>query len=241
MQRCDPGSTRTQITAADLPSTITSYLTTNYSGYTFNKAFVIKNSAGVTTNYVAVIFYHDKPVGILFDSNGNFVKVLEQRERGDLNGPGWHEGGRFCDRNGHQRDTVALSALPSGILSYMSANYPQDTLLKAFKNNHDSSYVLLSKNNGLFATVFDINGNFLRRINLPAPEGNCVSIEQSALPANVLSYLNTTYPNYAFERAFAAYRSNVLQGYIVVINANNTRYAVKFDASGNFVAVRTIW
>jgi hypothetical protein len=68
-----------------------------------------------------------------------------------------------------------------------------------------------------------------------------VSISQSAVPAIVQTYLNTTYPNYVFEKAFAAYVSNSLQGYMVLINANNTKYAVKFDASGNFVSVKTVW
>ena len=178
----------------------------------------------------------------LFDSNGNFVRVLEQRDKGDIDGKGWHDGGRFCDRNGLQKDTVALSALPTSILSYLAANYSTDTLVKAFQNRHDSSFVVISKNNGLFATVFDSSGNFVKRVTLPAPPGIAVGITQSALPANVLSYLSTTYPDYVFEKAFAVYNnSNVLQGYAVVLNANNTKYAVLFDSSGNFVSVKTIW
>ena len=241
VQPCARGYSRNPISATDLPSAVTAYLTANYSGYTFSKAFSIVNSTSAVTAYVVIIYYNDKPVGILFDSAGNFVKVLEQRDRGDLDGKGWHDGGRFCDRNGLQKDTIAINALPSVVLTYMAANYPQDTLTKAFRSRHDSSYVVVSKNNGLFATVFDANGNFVKRITLPAPQGSCTSISQSDLPSNVAGYLGTTYPNYVFEKAFAVYRNGVLQGYVVVINANNTKYAVRFDASGNFVAVKTIW
>ena len=241
VQPCERGSTRDSIAESALPASVTTYLTTNYSGYTFNKAFAIVNSSGVTTNYVVIIFYNTKPVALLFDSSGNFIKVLEQRERGDIDGPGWHDGGRFCDRDGRGRDTIALSSLPSSILAYMAANYPQDTLVKAFQSRHDSDYVIISKNNGLFATVFTNSGNFERRVSLPTPPGSCVSIDQSALPSNIQSYLNSSYPNYVFEKAFAVYRNSVLQGYVVIINANNTKYAVRFDASGNFVSVKTIW
>jgi hypothetical protein len=241
IQFCARGSQRISIAEADLPAAATTYVTTNYAGYTFNKAFAINNSSGATTAYVAIIYYNDKPVAVLFDSSGDFIRVLEQREKGDMDGHGWHEGGRFCDRDGLQKDTVAISALPSSILTYISANYPQDTLVKAFKNNHDSSYVVISKNNGLFATVFDSNGNFIKRVTLPVPVGSCLSIAQSALPANVLSYLDTTYPNYAFDKAFAVYKNSVLQGYVVILNANNTKYGVRFDASGNFVSAKTIW
>jgi hypothetical protein len=241
IQFCTRGSQRVSIAEGNLPAAVTTYLITNYTSYTFNKAFAINNSSGTTTAYVAIIYYNDKPVAVLFDSSGNFIKVLEQREKSDLDDHGWHEGGRFCDRDGLQKDTVAISALPSSILNYISVNYPQDTLVKAFKNNYDSSYVVISKNNGLFATIFDSNENFIKRVTLPAPAGSCVNIAQSALPANVLSYLDTTYPNYVFDKAFAAYKDSVLQGYVVILNANNTKYAVRFDVSGNFVLAKTIW
>lgn len=233
---------RASILESDLPASASAYLSANYSGYTFSKALALKDRAGATTAYVAIIFYNDKPVAIQFDINGNFLRVLEQRERGDLDGGrGWHPGGRFRFRDGLCGDTISLNLLPVSILTYMTVNYPQDTLVKAFVNAHDTSYVIISKNNGLFATVFNNAGTFVRRVALPTPPGNCEPIAQSALPANVLSYLTTTYPNYVFEKAFAAYRAGAVQGYVVIINANNTKYAVRFDASGNFVSIKTIW
>jgi hypothetical protein len=102
------------------------------------------------------------------------------------------------------RDTIALSSLPSSILTYLAANYSTDTVLKAFTDRHDSSIVVISKNNGLFATVFDNAGNFVKRVSVPVPPGFVISIAESALPSNIASYLTTTYPNYVFEKAFAA-------------------------------------
>ena len=242
MQPCGHGGRRDSISQADLPSAVSTYLSTNYSGYTFFKAFAIKNSLSTVIGYVAIIYYNDKPVALLFDAAGNFVRVLEQREKGDLDGPGWHHGGRFEGRDGLQKDTIALSVLPSAITTYISANYSTDTLIKAFKGK-DSSYVVLSKNNGLFATVFDYNGNFVKRVQLPAPPApyTLQSIEQSALPSTVLDYLNTTYPNYVFKKAFSISQSGTLKGYVIFIDANNTKYAVEFDASGNFVKAKTIF
>lgn len=240
LQPCGRGAKRTAIAEADLPAVVATYLSANYAGYTFYKAFSINDRSGATTGYVAVIYYNDKPVGLQFDGSGNFVKVLEQRERDDLQGPGWHHGGRFQHRDGKQRDTIALSALPSGIQSYLSANYAADTLVKAFRNR-DSSIVVLSRNNGVFANVFDASGNFVNRLQLPAKPGRPQSIEQSTLPAAVLSYLETTYPNYVFKKAFVVSANGAAQGYIVFIDANNTKYAVAFDASGNFLQAKTIY
>lgn len=242
IQPCPRGGARVAIAEADLPATASAYLTANYAGYTFTKAFAVKDNNGTTTAYVAVLFYNDKPVAVLFDASGNFVKVLEQRERGDLNGPGgWHNGGRFCGRDGRGRDTIALNLVPVTIFAYITTNYPSDTLVKAFRNNHDSSYIVITKNNGLYANVFTATGSFVRRVNLPAPQGNCVGIDLANLPAAITNYLSATYPNYVFIRAFTGYRNNILQGYVVIINANNTNYAVRFDAAGGFVSVKTIW
>ena len=125
------------------------------------------------------------------------------------------------------------------VLSYFNTNYPQDTLIRAYKNL-DSSYVVFSKNNDAFATVFDANGSLIRRVALQTETGDEMSIDISALPSAAQSYLSTTYPNYVFDQAFLFSVNGVLSGYVVGIDANGTKYAVQFDASGTFVKAITI-
>jgi hypothetical protein len=120
--------------------------------------------------YVAIIRFNDKPVSVQFDENGAFIIVLEQREGRDFHGRGFHNGGHFDDRGGSKHDTIALSALPAVIKSYYTANYATDTLVRAFKNR-DSSIIVLSSNNGLFATAFTAAGTFIKRSQLPAYAG----------------------------------------------------------------------
>lgn len=239
MQPCRRGDHRDSIAQSALPASVATYISANYGGATFSKAFAIKNSSSAVTGYVVVIYYNDKPVGLLFDSGGNFVRVLEQREKGDLDGDGFHHGGCFDNRDGQQRDTIALISLPAAITSYFASNYPSDTLVKAFKNR-DSSIVIISKNNGVFATVFTGTGTFVKRDQLPTEHGTVQSIDLSALPSAAASYLSQTYPNYVFEKAFSFSENGVLKGYVVLIDANNTKYAIEFDASGNFVRAKTI-
>lgn len=239
VQPCQRHEHRDSIAQSSLPSSVSTYLSANYSGYTFAKAFVLKNSSSAITGYVVVIYYNNNPVGLQFDSSGNFVKVLEQREKGDLDGPGWHHGGRFEHRDGLHRDTIALSALTSSITSYFATNYPADTLVKAFRNG-DSSIVVLSKNNGVYATVFTSTGTFVKRDQLPTGHGSIQSIDLTALPSAAANYLSQTYPNYVFEKAFSFSLNGTVQGYVVIIDANNTKYAVEFDVSGNFVRAKTI-
>jgi hypothetical protein len=239
IRTCERNETRTAIDFSSLPASASSYLTTNYAGYTAVKALNIQNSSAVSTGYVAIIQYNGSPVGIKFDASGNFVRVLEQREGRDLGGNGWHHGGCFDLRDGHHRDTIALSALPSAITTYMAANYPNDTLLKAFIKR-DSSFVIISKNNGLYVTVFTSAGVFVSREQIQPHNGQIVAVAETALPASITAYLTTTYPGYVFDKAFSFSRNGVVQNYCVIIDANNTKYAILFEASGNFIKVKVI-
>ena len=242
-QECPRGFFRDSISASSVPSNISTYLNSNYAGFSFTKAFVIKDSTGTIAGYVLIVQYNGKPVALFFSAGGSFVQVLEQTESGD-NEHGWHTGGRYGNRNGLQGDTVALSALPSAIGSYFSSNYPNDTLLRAYKNI-DSSYLVISTDSIVYASVFTSTGVFVKRValtnNSSMFNGDIKSVAQDSLPAIAVAYLNTTYPNYVFDKAFSVTRNGTLQGYVVVIDANSTKYAVLFDASGNYVAVRIIW
>jgi hypothetical protein len=240
LQTCAPGYFRDSISASGLPDSASAYLSSNYGGYSFLAAFVIKDSAGTIGGYVAIIRYNGKPVAVLFNANGQFARVLEQRQRGDLQDQGWHHGGRFHNRDGRGGDTIAIASLPASVISYFSENYPNDTLLRAYLNI-DSSYLVISADNGLFANLFSSTGTFVKRVSLQAPSPVIVSVGSDALPAGITSYLSATYPDYVFEKAYSFSNGSTLEGYIVVIDANSTKYAVQFDASGTFMAALTIW
>ena len=241
MEACKKGNKKTPVEQSSLPASITSYLSSNYAGYMFQKAYQVANqSTSVLDSYAVVIQFNDKPVAIKFDATGNFVKVLEIREGRNMKGKGgWHAGGCFDNRDGKQRDTLAISAIPSAIKTYMSSTYPTDTIVHAFINK-DQSIVLISKNVDFYATSFTSANAFIKRIQLPAGHAKGRSIEASALPSNATSYLSTTYPNYVFKKAFEMKENNVLKGYLVLIDANLTKYAIHFDATGQFVKAVTI-
>ena len=233
---CYPaGAKKDSLTSfSNLPDTIGKYLAANYAGYTFQKAFKITTAANTVDGFVVIVTYNGKPVGLKFNANGIFVRVLEQREGHDLMGKGWHDGGCFENRNGGHKDTLTISALPAAIKSHFATNYPTDTLLHAVVN-FDATYIIISANNGLFATEFTSGGTFIKRVQIYPHAEKHTAIAQSALPAAVSTYLANTYPGYVFDKAFTETINKVLKGYFVFINANNTRLVVQFDASGGFV------
>ena len=237
---CRPDGQKTIIAFTSLPASVTTYLNENYVGYTPIKAIAITTASGTLDGYVVALQLNGSPVALKFDASGTFVNVLEQREGFDLRrGRGHHPGGRFGNRDGRQKDTIALVNLPAAIKAYFTANYATDTLAVAFINR-DSNYVVISKNNGIYATGITQSGVYISRAQLPAHQGRANPIEQSALPAAVTTYLNTTYPGYVFSKAFVIAFNTTTRGYVVIIEANTTRYAVQFDATGAFVKAKVI-
>ena len=238
------GAHKDSIAVSALLPAITTYLTTTYAGYTFTKAYKISDNTGVLKGYVVIINYNGKPVALSFDATGVFKSVLEQRERGDVggpdghDGPGGHDGGRFGDRGHDGRDTISLIALSASVKSYLKVTYPTDTLVKAFSDNNNT--IVITQNNGLYVNTFTAAGVFVSRVLITHIHGIEVSVAQTALPVKALAYLTATYPNYVFTAAESVTVNGVLQGYEVVINANNTRYALEFDATGTFMSVKVI-
>jgi hypothetical protein len=231
---CHPGDLADSVAFSSLPDTIGKYLTANYSGYTFTKAYEILSSTKVIEGYVVTIVFNGNPVGLSFNTGGIFIRVLEQREGRDLKGMGWHEGGRFGDRDNHHPDTIALSVLPTIIKAYFTTNYPNDTLKHALINR-DSSYVVISSDKGIFATGFTASGTFIKRIQLYPHVVNAVTLSQAQLSASISTYLTSTYPAYVFNTAFEVKLNGTVKSYLVFIEANSTKYLVYFDATGTFV------
>jgi len=263
VEGCKRGNSKTEVAQASLSAAITTYLSTNYSGYTFKKALSINNkTTQVVDSYIVAILFNSNPVAIKFNASGNFVKVMELKEGDDFDpnddkGPhhnkkdkkdkkdkddkddkegnnGRHLGSMFGHRDGKNTDTIAISALPAAIKLYFVTNYGMDTLVHAAKNR-DLSTIVISKNNGLYATIFNSNGVFIRRDKLPTPKGKEQEITLGSLPASAKTYLTETYPAYIFKKAFAVKKAGVDLGYLVFIDANLTKYAVQFDASGKFI------
>jgi hypothetical protein len=241
MGACKKGNKKTRVEQSSLSASIRTYLSANYPGNTFLKAYQIANqTTSVLESFVVVVQFNEKPVAIKFDASGNFLKVLEIREGRNMKGKGgWHAGGLFDNRDGKHRDTLAISAIPAAIKAYMLSTHPADTLVHAFVNK-DKSIILISRNIEFYATSFTTANVFIKRIQLPAGPAKVRTIEASALPSKSSAYLNTTYPNYVFKKAFELKVNGAVKGYLVLIDANLTKYAIHFDASGQFVKAVTI-
>jgi len=230
-----PKGKKDSVAFSALPAAIGTYLTANYAGYTFTKAFSITDSTKTLINYIVVINYNGNLIGLKFTAAGVFVNVLEQCAGADLGGPaGFHPGGPFDNRGGAHPDTIALSAIPAAVNAAFVAAYPTDTLLHA-GIAPDGTYLLISKNKTLFATDITPTGTVINHVQIPGPPAVHTAVLQANLPTSVTIYLTTTYPGYVFDKAFSASNKSGIIGYEVFITSNNTKYAVTFDTTGTFV------
>jgi len=119
---------------ANLPESITSYITENYPDATIRVA---------RTNPERTVVLISGPVVLVFDANGNFVEVLDPLERCQ---------GR-CDR-------LTADELPEAAGAYIAANYADATFRGACARG-ERIVVFLTGEDTRTILVFDAAGNFL--------------------------------------------------------------------------------
>ena len=231
---------RDEIPAITLPAAVQQYQMENYQQNDQLSAYTISDKDGNLKSYVSIIRYNERPVALEYNFVGTFKKVLEQREWADLDNDGWHIGGLFEDRDGNNRDVVNLNLLPDEIKNYMTNNYPDDIIVRAFQTKEEA-IIVISKNNGGFANVFNKNLELQKHMSICDVNCQLEDIEKSTVSSKVLTTLSNTFPNYIFNYGDMMNVNGVSMGNLILINANNTRYLVAFDADGKLLSNKVVF
>ncbi len=217
------------VSQANLLPAIQTYLAANYGAYTFAKAYQQKNVDGSVKGFGVLMKASDgTSVALIFDTTGNFLKASKIVPKTQRIKP----------------DTLSLSALPSAIPTYLTANYPNYTFLKALSMKNPDSTVkgylvrIMKMDSSKVGISFDVSGNFIKEIAMKV-KGVHVrpdSVSQANLPVTITSYLSANYQNYTFGRAFSIKDSmGNIADYAVIIQSNALTYSVIFDGQGNFI------
>jgi hypothetical protein len=225
----------TTITADQLPAATTTYLTTNYAGYTLIQAVKGTDRMGATF-YAVVIEQNSVRHHLHFDANGAFVVS---------------KGGHGPGMNDANETTITADALPAAITTYLTTTYPGYTLVQAEQAADLAGVVIyyetvITVSGKTFQFNFDPAGNVLKggggKGGPGGPGGGKpmgTSLTAAQLPATVTTYLTTNYTGYTFGQAYQATTRDGVTVYAVMITQNSTRYFLLFDANGAFVSVRT--
>ncbi|WP_421826410.1 PepSY-like domain-containing protein [Larkinella sp.] len=126
-----------QIAVADLPSAITSYISTNYAGAEVKTA--AKDS---TRGYLVMIVVSDQAKTLLFNTDGTFNKEVSKPLRGNFT-------------------SVAVADLPAAVTTYITTTYAGSTIKDAAKNASGQLVVVVKTSDGKpVALLFEADGTF---------------------------------------------------------------------------------
>ncbi len=224
-----PGSL-TSVVAANLPSAVTSYINTNYSGA------VIKLAAkDVTGELYVAIQLNGQYKALEFTATGTFVKELAFKGEYHANGPGQSKAYR------DSVNAVNIAALPTKVTSYISSNYAGATIDFVGKATLSGYIVGITVNGTKKVLQFNPDGSFNQELPTGTGRhgwgGDYTVIATSALPASITTYITT---NYAGATINKAAQGGTMGYYIVSITTTDSKHVgLVFNADGSFKAVFT--
>lgn len=146
----------TEVEVTSLTSTITNYISTNYAGYTIEKA----GTDSLSNTIVAIKSEADKK-GLKFDATGAFV---EEIKRPEPRGKGDERGER------PQLTEVAAADLPATITAYIASNYADAVIDKSGTDPEGYYLILVSTGDKKVGLKFNADGSFAAELP-PPPRG----------------------------------------------------------------------
>jgi hypothetical protein len=211
------------IDVATVPTALTTYVSSNYTGYTTQFIYAVK-TGGTITGYVANLVNGTSHMNVRFDATGTYVKALTLPA---------HTGFAMFGT-----DTVPSSTLPAALTTYLAANSSTYTVQRIFMEADSSNTIIATQGTNAYALLYNKNTpTALTIISLGAADFTTPSPDMSTLPASVATYINTNYNGATIERIFMESCSGASNGYTVIFKNNTTQYAAEFDATGNFIEI----
>lgn len=222
-------TTNVAVTQANLLSAISTYLTTNYAGYTFVNAYS-EAVSGVINAYDVNITLNSVPYHVVFSATGVFVSV--------------NSAGKGHGKMNQSMATVAQADLLAAIKTYLNTTYAGYTFINAYSETSNSVLtgydVNITYNAVNYHVTFDATGAFVSVGTRKAKTATTnVPVAQADLLAAISTYLTTNYAGYTFVNAYSEAVTGVIANYDVNITSNAVTYHVVFDAKGVFVSVGT--
>jgi hypothetical protein len=234
---------------ATLPAISLDYLTINYTGYTLLRAGEKKDKTGATIGYMANIKHNNLFYHIHFDATGKFVSVVEKKGKHNGQGVKLAEADlpaaikTYLDTNypAYKFDDAISFSVDGTIKGYGVRITTADA--KEIGLMFDGAGVFLRSREGDLGHHSGMGPGHGKGGGKGGPNGSgrgkdgvsIVKIEKTALPVAAITYLDTKYAGYTFERAGSITLNGVLSQYVVDFKLANKKYAVIFDLNGAFI------
>ena len=207
---------KTSLEPEELPNTIIEFVDNNYFETYIEEAW---EASGLGYE---LKMGNDE--AIYFDSTNEYLAPSDRGRKGrGGRGHGHHGGPCGGDRGG---EPVEIADLPANITDYVAANYADAEIKRAGLKDGETYMIGLLIDGEKVVLAFDLEGNFIEEVALPAGGGEQVAIAD--LPASITDYVSANYPDSEIKRA----KSNEDGNYIVGLTG---KIVLVFDADGNFV------
>ncbi len=139
----------TELATADVPATVTAYISTTYTGAEVK--FAGKDEAGNVV--VGLLLADGTHKGLLFDSSGNFKEELKRYGK-------------------HAKLTkVEIADLPGAVTGYVTATYAGAEIKHAGKNEAGELFVMILVDSKPTVLVFNADGTFSKAVDKPMKRG----------------------------------------------------------------------
>ena len=132
----------TEMATADLPATVTDYITATYAGSEIK--FAAKDQSGKII--VAITLADGTAKGLLFNADGTFAEELKQHA---------HKA---------KLTKIEVSALPAATTAYITANYAGSTISTAATNADGAYFVAITTNDVVKVLLFNADGTFSKEL-----------------------------------------------------------------------------
>ncbi|MDU0807743.1 PepSY-like domain-containing protein [Aquirufa regiilacus] len=218
------GPAVTNLALTDLPVAVQTALT----DYTFQRATAKIDSQGITIYHV-----HVEKSGVSYeltiDASGKVISSKEIPTKPVIT-------------------KTDLSALPAAITSYLNTNAVGWTLKNAVSIAADNVtihyHVLVSVAGAVQTYMFDKDFNLVQNAgkgpkdNPSLPNFTVAEITQAQIPAAAITYLNTNYAGWTFNKAQSVTADATVKEIEVYISLAGKNYKVEFDGNGVFLGAK---
>ena len=186
---------------SDYPAAIDTYIAANYPNATIDEVELEDGNYEVELS---------DGTELLFDKDGNFIKVLDDDE----------------EEEEEEEEGTEVTDYPAAIDTYVGTNYPNSSIEEVLLMDDGTYIVELDDDTEL---RFDADGNFIEVVEDDDEEEE-EGEEVTDYPMMIDDYLNTNYPNDTIDEVRLLDDGN----YIVELESD---IVILFDANGNFIEI----
>ncbi len=149
-------ATETEFPVDDLSEVILNYISDNYTDAEIEEAETVESTDGNFT-VVEIEMNDDQEIELFFDTDGNFVKQVEETDEAEDAGD---------DTEEEETETaIEISQLPQQILDYLDSNYAACSINEAeLEETAGGTFYEVELQDGdgnQFDVIFDADGNFV--------------------------------------------------------------------------------